>query len=130
MNEYIVIIKLITGEDIIAVIVDETDTVVEVEQPFYIKYDKSIRGAYLTPYCMFSDDHNFRFKNESILTISKSSPDVCEYYLNLTEQYSNFTEENHSVDYLKELLDNIGIDNPEEDIDIDSIRIKGNETKH
>jgi hypothetical protein len=128
MNEYIVIIKLITGDDIIAVIVDETDNVVEVEQPFYIKYDHSVRGALLTPYCLYSDDHNFIFKNESILTISKSSPDVCDYYLNLTEQYSKLMEEKYSVEYLEELLDKIGIDNIEEDIE--SIRVKGNETKH
>lgn len=135
MNDYIVVIKMITGDDVIAVIVDETDHSVEVEHPFRIRYDPSLKGAILVPYCSFTDDHNFRFKNETIISISKASKAVSEHYLELTVQYSEYIEakSNHSIEDLQDLLDNLGIDSYEEELEenlIRSINIKGNDTKH
>jgi hypothetical protein len=130
--------KMITGDDIIAVIVDETDTIVEVEHPFRIRYDHSLKGAILVPYCGFTDDHNFRFKNETIMTISKASEAISNHYLELTDQYSEYLEakSNHSIEDLQDLLDELGIDSYEDELEENlstsklSINIKGNDTKH
>lgn len=137
MIEYVVVIRLITGQDVVAIIVDEGEQIIEVENPFLISYNSAAGGAIFRPYSSFTDDHNFRFKNESIITISQASNDVATYYLELNEKYSNYIQERQSVKDLKQLLDEIGIDDIGESemdeslFDLDGkFSIPGNDTKH
>lgn len=135
MIEYVVVIRLITGEDVVAIIVDETEHTVEVENPFVVAYNASAGGAIFRPYSSFTDDHNFRFKNESIITISQASNHVAEYYLELNEKYSEYVQKKQTVKDLEQLLDEIGLDQYDSDMedlfDLEGkISLSGNDTKH
>lgn len=131
MNNHIVIIKLINGEDIIAVIVDETEQGIEVENPYFIKLDKI--GAVITPYCIFTDDHNFLFKPESVISISKATDQLCEQYLNLN---GNPYDSLNTVNDLEDLIDKItlttsDISYDDEQTDLSDFNyLLGNNTKH
>lgn len=137
MIDYVVVIKLITGQDVIAIIVDEGEQVVEVENPFILSYNSAAGGVSFVPYSSFTDDHNFRFKNESIVTISQASNDIAKYYLELNEKYSDYVQTKQSVKDLKNLLDELGVDDISDDemddylFDLDDkFTIPGNDTKH
>ena len=134
MNDFVVVIRLITGEDVVAIIVDETEQTVEVENPFVVSYNAAAGGAIFRPYSSFTDDHNFRFKNESIITISTASDNVAEYYLELNEKYVEYIEKKQTVKDLKDLLDEIGLNDIQEEDDLFDLEgkfsISGNDTKH
>ena len=129
MNDYIVVIKLINGQDVVAVIVDEDDIIVEVEFPFLATYSTSVGGAVMTPFSLYSDDTNYRFRTDSILCISKATDKVVEYYMELTKQYSDYLDKKFTVESLDDYLDDLNqydID----DLDNQSISVEGNKTKH
>lgn len=134
VEDHIVVIKLLNGLDIIATIVDETEDTVEVENPFKIAFSQTEGGAVMTPYNLFSDDHNFRFKNESIITISNASKTVCEYYLDLASEFTKYIEDKQTVEEYAKLLDEIGIPKADDDTFQDDytnrILLEGNDTKH
>lgn len=133
MNDYIVVIKLINGQDIVAVIVDETDSIIEVEYPFNVVYSQAVGGALMTPYSLYTDEHNFRFRADSIISISKATPKVADYYLELTQQYNEYLNKTYTIDNLNTLLDELdNLTNPDLDLESSSnpIVISGNDTKH
>lgn len=134
VEDHIVIIKLLNGMDVVGTIVDETEHTVEVENPFKIVFSPSEGGAVMTPYNVFSDDHNFRFKNESIITISTAASTVREYYLELSSEFNKYVQEKQSIEEFSKMLDEIGIPNQEEDTYVDDysnkILLEGNNTKH
>lgn len=133
VEDHIVIIKLLNGMDVVGTIVDETEHTVEVENPFKIVFSPSEGGAVMTPYNVFSDDHNFRFKNESIITISTAASTVREYYLELSSEFNKYVQEKQSIEEFSKMLDEIGIPN-QEDTYVDDysnkILLEGNNTKH
>lgn len=134
IEDHIVVIKLLNGMDVVATIVDETEHTVEVENPFKIVFSQTEGGAVMTPYNVFSDDHNFRFKNESIITISTASKTVGEYYLELANEFNNYLQEKQSIEEFAQMLDEIGLPNPDDDTFVDDysnkILVEGNNTKH
>jgi len=131
MNDYIVVLKLINGQDVVAVIVDEDDKIVEVEFPFLASYSPTAGGAVMSPYSLYTDDNNFRFRTDSIITISRASDKVAEYYMELTQDYSDYLDKKHTVSELDQLLDTLDIDSYESaESDIEPIKVMGNTTKH
>ena len=132
MNDYIVVIKLINGQDVFAVIVDEDDTIVEVEFPFLATYSSSAGGAVMSPFSLYSDETNYRFRIDSILCISKATDKVAEYYLELTQQYSDYLDKKFTVESLSDYLD--GLDSSDLDDlgeeESNALKVGGNNTRH
>lgn len=129
MNDYIVIISLSNGLELVAVIIDEDDKLIEVEYPFYITYNYKTGNAILRPFTMFSSEHNYRIRADNVISISKASEDVAEHYLKVTDQYSSYLENKFMVD---DLLDSnyYSMDEEQPEEEPDSLYVEGTQTKH
>lgn len=129
MNDYIVIISLSNGSELVAVIVDEDDKLIEVEYPFYITYNYKTGNAILSPFTLFSSEHNYRIRADNVISISKASENVAEHYLKVTDQYSSYLENKFMVD---DLLDSIyySMDEDQPKEEPESIFVEGTQTKH
>lgn len=130
MKDYVVIIRLTSGEDIIAILIDDSESYIEVEHPFIIAYNPNTGTAILKPYQLWTDDHNFIFNNSSVISVSSSNENIYNYYIEVMNSYSKIISKKPSVDDLLDLLDPNLSTNTDDLLDNDNIKIEGNITKH
>lgn len=84
MNDYVVTFRMISGEDILAVIVGELDGIVRVEHPHIVKYYPN-DGGYLTmiPYCTLTDETYFEFRRDDIKFLVTASEQIASKFLTM-----------------------------------------------
>jgi len=105
MNEYnlsleddYVVLKMITGEQLIAVKRAETKDYLTIEYPMIIKgyafQNGEEMGEHVTasPYCKFSDDKIFTFDKQHIVFTKKMHTYAVPFYIGLVEEHEETVE--------------------------------------
>ena len=86
MNEFFVIVKLVSGEQVMATLTDEGDNYVELHQPMvirmvpFINNGKAHEHVTAAPLCQFSDDSYFRIPRSSIMFVKKLHDVLVPHY--------------------------------------------------
>jgi hypothetical protein len=146
-DEYVVL-KLVTGEQIMAVKRDESQTSVTIEYPMLIKSfpfmnDGEI-GEHVTaaPYCKFAEDKIFEFKKRDIVFEKRVHQYAIPFYVRLVNEYEatievpdeppSSVEElsdrvNRLMDHLKSLAEDPQEEQQEEE---EKQVVRGNNTLH
>jgi small nuclear ribonucleoprotein (snRNP)-like protein len=118
LKDYIVVIRLESGEDIVGVLVGENEEVIKLEHPYYITYN-TISGSrvVMAHYCPFTDETLFEFKRSKLAFCVTASALITDRYLSLI------------LDIERDELESTHTVNAEDPIE-QSYLIEGNDTKH
>lgn len=114
MSDYVVF-KLITGEQVIATLLNEITDGIVVVNPIIVKMiylfrdNKHIEQAVTSKFCQFSEDNIFAFHHRNIIYKKKLDPNMVSYYAKIVESL-----ESDDIDELEEEL--VDIDIPEDRI--------------
>ena len=91
MNEYYVIIKLVSGEQVMATLVNEDEYTIEIKNALLIKLrlvteeNHQFESISVVPFCQFTDDPNFILDKSIIIYVKELSESLVGKYENLIE---------------------------------------------
>jgi len=95
MNEHFVIVKLVSGEQVMATLTDEDATTVELQYPMVIRMVPFIQGdrahehVTAAPLCQFSDDKTFRIPKSNIMFVKKLHEIMIPHYNRIVDEHEN-----------------------------------------
>lgn len=91
MSEFVVV-RLISGETVVAKLTFENEEYIYVKDPISIKHvtttkDGSIAEKSLAlPFCALTLERDFSFKKSHVMFVKELDPSVIEYYSEITEE--------------------------------------------
>jgi hypothetical protein len=91
-EEHFVVIKLVSGEQVMAILEEETEDEVDIVFPMLIRLFPIVDGANsrehvtATPYSQFADDAHLTISKHNILFLKNLNPAMVPHYLRLVEQ--------------------------------------------
>jgi hypothetical protein len=160
MNEHFVILKLVSGEQVMATLTNEDNDFCELDNPMVIKMVPFIQSGQAhehvtaVPLCQFSDDTNFRILKSNIMFMKKLHKVLIPHYTRIVGEHENSVlvrhdkEGNYSeVEQLREQEETITLDEINRRIEMlqaiidapvaekveerdDWYYVEGNDTKH
>ena len=92
-NNVYVCVKLTSGENLLAMLVSEDETYVELMYPMSIKSipiminNRTLERLVSSPFCQFTDDKIFTLPKTSIMFIKMLSDTFASHYSNLVDEY-------------------------------------------
>lgn len=81
IDEVVIVIRLINGEDILAILVKELDGKLTVEHPYFVKYNTALSNFGLVPYCHLSDETYYEIDRSKIDFVVTASDDVSRNFI-------------------------------------------------
>ena len=155
MNENFVIVKLVSGEQVMATLASEDATTVELQYPMVIRMVPFIQGdrahehVTAAPLCQFSDDKTFRIPKSNIMFLKKLHEIMIPHYNRIVDEHENTilvkSDKTGNIERVKEeltvediqkridMLESIaGIEREAEEAEEEETRyyVEGNETVH
>jgi hypothetical protein len=138
-----IVIKLVTGEQIMAVKRNESNNSITIEYPMLIKSYPFMNDGEMSehvtasPYCKFTDDKLFEFKKSDIVFEKKVHKYAIPFYVRLVNEYEATIEapdeQESSIEHLSEkvdkLLDHLKSIAQEQEPE-EKVNVKGNDTLH
>ena len=91
-NEHFVIIKLVSGEQVMAVLEKETDENILISSPLLLRLfpilggDSGAEHVTATPYCKFADDSNLTLNKRNILFVKNLHHQLVPHYIRLASE--------------------------------------------
>lgn len=134
--EYVVAIKLVSGEELVGLLLNDNGDSLEVEQPFLIEYSRTLESIVLQPLCPWSDETIFTISIDKVIFVVDCLEKIAVSYLNMIEErqtkgLENILDMRNSIDTLGRSLDpSYKPITDEEESFINMVYIKGNDTKH
>ena len=154
MNEHFVIVKLVSGEQVMATLTNEDDTTVELHYPMVIRMIPFINDGsaheHVTaaPLCQFSDDKTYRIPKTNIMFVKKLHDVLIPHYNRIVDEHEHTVlvrsdktghieriQEELTVEDIQKRIDMLesiaGIERDTEEEDEETrYYIEGNETLH
>lgn len=93
-----VVLKLVTGEQLLGTLVNETDDGVVILDPIIVRMIPTAGGslseqAVTTMYCQFSDDKLFTFDYKNVIYCKDLSSKIVPYYKKLVREFNDENRE-------------------------------------
>jgi hypothetical protein len=143
-NEYYVVMKLNTGEQIMAILEDETENKFQIIDPMVIKTIPVISEGreHITahPYCQFTDDNVFDIDKKDVVFIKPLKEIMIPHYKRIVLMHDQegevqTAERLSPEEATKRIAQLSGIfgdelDNSYEEEEVESYYVEGNDTKH
>jgi hypothetical protein len=91
MDKYYVVLKLITGEQLMATFISEDEYTVNITNVLSVKSivisesDRKYESMTVSPFCQFTDDPDFVLDKSLVIYVKELSDDVAEKYKSLIE---------------------------------------------
>ena len=108
-----IVIKLLSGEEIVCTLIQETDYEISVIYPMLVKHiPKLVEGRLmesiaLAPYTYFASDDEFTFNKSHIIFCKDLNPKHIDSYNIAVDDFVALESDNLSVDDLKESIDKL-----------------------
>jgi hypothetical protein len=142
-NDTYVVLKLVTGEQIMAVKRAESNNSITIEFPMLIKSYPFMNNGEMSehvtasPYCKFSEDKIFEFRKTDIVFEKKVHKYAIPFYVKLVNEYEGIIEgeenDNETIEDLSKkvdrLLDHLKSIAKEQEPEV-KINVDGNDTLH
>jgi hypothetical protein len=97
-NELFVILKLVSGEQVMAVLRSEDEMFVEIESPMCIRTFPILETGkeHITahPLCQFTDDVNYVLDKKDVMYVKKMHHIFIPHYLRIVKEHEELTEVN------------------------------------
>jgi len=153
MNEHFVIVKLVSGEQVMATLTNEDATTVELQYPMVIRMIPFVDGqrahehVTAAPLCQFSDDKTYRIPKTNIMFVKKLHEVLIPHYNRIVDEHENTvlvrSDKTGKIERIKEeltvediqkridMLESIaGIERDTEEEEEIRYYVEGNETLH
>jgi len=154
MNEHFVIVKLVSGEQVMATLTNEDDTTVELHYPMVIRMIPFINDGsaheHVTaaPLCQFSDDKTYRIPKTNIMFVKKLHDVLIPHYNRIVDEHEHTVlVRSHKTGHIERIQEELTVEDIQKRIDmLESIAgierdteeedeetryyIEGNETLH
>lgn len=144
-NEFFVIVRLTSGEQLMCALQSEDDSYVELLHPMIVRtvpnFQTGREMVTVTPFCAFAEDETYTLDKKNVLFIKRLSQKIIPHYLNTVQESSaKFTPrgepEVEDFDHLKGIADAMSAieqlrpiaDETEEEKN--RVFVEGNETVH
>lgn len=106
-NELFVILKLISGEQVMAVLRSQDESSVEIESPMCIRTFPILETGkeHITahPLCQFTDDVNYVLDKKDVMYVKKMHHIFVPHYLRIVKEHEELAEVNeHNSDLTEE----------------------------
>jgi hypothetical protein len=91
-NEHFVIIKLVSGEQVMAVLEKETDDNIQISSPLLLRLfpvigaESGQEHVTATPYCKFAEDSNLTLNKRNILFVKNLHSMLIPHYMRLASE--------------------------------------------
>jgi hypothetical protein len=96
-NEFFVVVRLTTGEQILCALTAEDDNYVEILHPMIVRsiqnFETGKEHITVAPFCVYSQERNFIFDKKNVVFIKKLSQTFVPHYINTVREH----EENKFV---------------------------------
>ena len=144
VNDTYVVLKLVTGEQIMAVKRAESNSSITIEYPMLIKaypfMNNGEMGEHVTasPYCKFAEDKVFEFKKTDIVFEKKVHKYAIPFYVRLVNEYETTIEDKDDTESIEDLSDRVdkllshlkSIAEGQEEDPEEKVNVQGNDTLH
>jgi hypothetical protein len=128
-EDYVVVVKLSNGEEIVGLLVEDNGDYIRIEHPYTLRYEPIKGGVGLLPWCLWSEDQLFHIYHDKIFFVVTCNKNIASKYLDLIDVIVNPMADD--VNEFKESLDKLGkVFDDDTVYDEPSIIIEGNDTKH
>jgi len=128
-EDYVVVIKLSNGEEIVGLMVDDNGEYVKIEHPYTLRYDPIKGGVGLLPWCLWSEDQLFHVYHDKIIFVVTCNRKIATRYLDVIDTIVNPMADD--LDEFRSVLDELDKATGNDNIyDEPSIIVEGNDTKH
>ena len=121
-DDVVVIVRLNTGEDLIAILHGELDNKIKLEHPYFVKYSAAQGTVGMLPYCALSDETFYDIGRSRIEFVVLANEDISGKFLATLDISPEVVAPKEVKSYIEE-----------ETSALDEIRsryIVGNTTKH
>jgi len=91
-NEHFIIIKLVSGEQVMAVLEKETDENIQISTPLLLRLfpvlgaEQGSEHVTATPWCKFADDSNLTLNKRNILFVKNLHSMLIPHYIRLASE--------------------------------------------
>jgi CRISPR/Cas system CSM-associated protein Csm4 (group 5 of RAMP superfamily) len=100
-TDLFVVLKLVSGEQVMAVLRSEDEMFIEIESPMCIKSVPTLETnrEHITaqPLCQFTDDVNYTLDKKDVMFIKKMHYIFIPHYMRIVEEHEKLAEVNASV---------------------------------
>ena len=97
-NELFVIVKLVSGEQVMAVLRSEDDSFIEIESPMCIRtipvLETNKEHITAHPLCQFSDDVKYVLDKKDVMFIKKMHHIFIPHYLRIVKEHEVLVDDN------------------------------------
>lgn len=130
-NELFVIIRLVTGEQVMSALENEDENYVQLLHPMLIRtvpnFQTGKEMLTASPFCAFSDDESYIINKKNILFIKRLSEKLIPHYMNVVQENNvKFVPKRGVFDHPEETDE----EEPEEREESNRTYVEGNDTKH
>lgn len=144
-NEYFVVVKLTSGEQVLSALEDEDDSYVKLLHPMIIRTIPNLASGkeHITaaPLCSFTDDNSYVLDKRNVLFIKDLSETFIPHYMRIVEEHQETSfvshEEEMSEEEIKRRVSALAKafgdeldDSLDEKVDVKPTFVEGNDTKH
>lgn len=136
-NEFFVTLKLVSGEQLMAVLEAEDEQHIQLDFPIVlhgrIDVNRGKEVMMAAPFSQFSDSTSFVLEKSHVIFIKKMHPAFVENYLEFVKAYDvvalNKREDKEEMSFedIREQLEELGIFDESEE---ERVFVQGNDTKH
>ena len=97
-NELFVILKLVSGEQVMAVLRSEDEDYIEIESPMCIRsipvLEQNKEHITAHPLCQFSDDTNYVLNKKDVMFVKKMHHIFIPHYLRIVKDHEELVDDN------------------------------------
>ena len=128
-EDYVAVVKLTTGEEIVGLLVDDNGEFIRIEHPYTLRYEPIQGGVGLLPWCLWSEDQLFHIYHDKIIFVATCNKKIANRYLDLIDTIVNPMADD--INEFRSALDKLdkatGNDTSYEE---PPVVLEGNTTKH
>jgi hypothetical protein len=97
-DELFVVLKLVSGEQVMAVLRSEDDDYIEIESPMCIRtipvLEQNREHITAHPLCQFSDDVNYVLDKKDVMFVKKMHHIFIPHYLRIVKEHEELVDDN------------------------------------
>lgn len=97
-NELFVVLKLVSGEQVMAVLCSEDEDYIEIEFPMCIKtiavLEQNKEHITAAPLCQFSDDVNYVLDKKDVMFVKKMHHVFIPHYMRIVQEHEELVDDN------------------------------------